>query len=68
MVGVVGADHKVKLKKIEIGKDLGTQLQIVKGVSPEDQVIVNPSDTLATGQAVRIRSAPNDKELAAAAR
>ena len=30
MVGVVGADHKVKLKKIKIGKDLGTHLEIVK--------------------------------------
>jgi RND family efflux transporter MFP subunit len=66
MVGVVGADHKVKLKKVKIGKDLGTHLQIAEGLSPEDQVIVNPSSSLATGQTVRNRGPQNEKELAVA--
>jgi RND family efflux transporter MFP subunit len=66
MVGVVGADQKVKLKKVKIGKDLGTHLEIVQGLSPEDQVIVNPSSSLANGQTVKVRGSQNDKELAAA--
>jgi RND family efflux transporter MFP subunit len=55
MVGVVGADHKVTLEKVRIGKDLGTQLEVVQGLSPGDQVIVNPSSSLTTGQTVRVR-------------
>jgi RND family efflux transporter MFP subunit len=68
MAGVVGVDHKVKLKKIKIGKDLGTHLEIVQGLSPTDQVIVNPSSSLATGQTVNVQGSQNEKELAAASR
>jgi RND family efflux transporter MFP subunit len=68
MVGVVGADHKVKLKRIKIGKDLGTHLEIVQGLVPEDQVIVNPSSSLATGQTVSVRGSQKEQELAAATR
>jgi hypothetical protein len=47
-VGVVGSDNRVKLKKVKIGKDLGTHLEITEGLSPEDRVILNPSDSLAS--------------------
>jgi RND family efflux transporter MFP subunit len=66
MVGVVGMDSKVELKKIKIGKDLGTHLEITQGLSPDDRVIVNPSDSLASGQRVRIRPSQNEKRQAAA--
>jgi RND family efflux transporter MFP subunit len=66
MVGVVGTDHKVKLKKIKVGKDLGTHLEIVQGLSPTDHVIVNPSSSLATGQTVKVQGSQDEKELAAA--
>jgi RND family efflux transporter MFP subunit len=66
MVGVVGADNKVELKKIEIGKDLGTHLEIIHGLSSEDRVIVNPSDSLASGQTVKIRPLQEEKKQAAA--
>jgi RND family efflux transporter MFP subunit len=66
MVGVVGTDRKVKLKKIKVGKDLGTHLEIVQGLSPTDHVIVNPSSSLATGQTVKVQGSQDEKELAAA--
>ena len=66
MVGVVGADNKVEVKKVKIGKDLGTQLEITQGLSPEDQVILNPSTSLAAGQTVRVQGSQNGKVLAAA--
>jgi RND family efflux transporter MFP subunit len=66
MVGVVGADNKVDLKKIKIGQDLGSQLEVIQGLSPDDQVIINPSDSLASGQVVRIRPSQNEgKQMAA---
>jgi RND family efflux transporter MFP subunit len=65
MVGVVGAENKVELRKIKIGKDLGTHLEVTQGLSPDDQVIVNPSTSLASGQTVRIRSLQNVKKTAA---
>jgi RND family efflux transporter MFP subunit len=66
MVGVVGADNKVELKKIKIGKDLGTHLEITQGLSSEDRVIVNPSDGLVSGQIVKTRPLREEKKQAAA--
>ena len=54
-VGVVGSDHKVELRKVKIGKDLGTSLEITQGLSHNDRVILNPSASLTSGQTVRIR-------------
>ena len=51
----------VQLKKIKIGRDLGTHLEIVQGLSPDDEVIVNPSDSLASGQKVKVEDAQNEK-------
>jgi membrane fusion protein, multidrug efflux system len=53
-VGVVKADGKVEIRKLQISQDLGTQLEIVKGLSPTDQIIVNPSDSLSTGMVVHV--------------
>jgi RND family efflux transporter MFP subunit len=53
-VGVVKADGKVEIRKVQIGQDLGTQLEIVKGLSSTDQIIVNPSDSLSTGMEVHV--------------
>ena len=60
-LGVVSSDNRVQLKKIKIGRDLGTRLEIVQGLSPGDRVIVSPSDSLASGQLVKIQPTPNEK-------
>jgi membrane fusion protein, multidrug efflux system len=51
---VVGPDGKVHLRPISIGRDYGTRLEVLDGVTVGDQVIVNPSDSLEDGQQVRI--------------
>jgi multidrug efflux pump subunit AcrA (membrane-fusion protein) len=53
-VGVVDSSNTVHLQDIKIGRDMGTKLEIIDGVKPDDQVIVNPSDSLTDGQKVRI--------------
>jgi RND family efflux transporter MFP subunit len=53
-VGVVDADNKVEIRKITIGLDLGDKLQISQGLTATDQVILNPSDSLANGMTVKI--------------
>jgi RND family efflux transporter MFP subunit len=53
-VGVVQFDGKVEIRKVQIGKDLGTRLEIVKGLSPTDQLIVNPSGSLNDGMKVHV--------------
>jgi RND family efflux transporter MFP subunit len=55
-VATVGPDNKVAVKKIKIGKDLGTSLEITHGLSSNDRVILNPAAGLASGQKVKVRS------------
>jgi RND family efflux transporter MFP subunit len=56
--GVVRAGGKVELVSITIGKDYGTEVEVVSaGLSEGDNVIVNPPDSLATGTTVRLANA-----------
>ena len=54
-VGTVGSDGKVSIRKIKIDRDLGNTLQ-VHGLSETDQVIINPADSLADGDVVRVKA------------
>ena len=56
-VGVVKPDNTVELRDIKVGRDFGTTIQIVQGVTPSDKVIVNPSDSLTIGKTVRVAAA-----------
>jgi len=56
-VAVVGADSKIQLRPISIGRDYGTTLEILGGVSAEDRIIINPADSLEEGQVVRVSEA-----------
>lgn len=53
-VAIVGADNKVHLRPITIGRDYGTTLEVVGGVSVEDRIIINPADSLEDGQSVNV--------------
>jgi RND family efflux transporter MFP subunit len=53
-VGVVDADGKVEIRRITISLNLGDTLEISQGLSATDQVIMNPSDSLANGMTVKI--------------
>ena len=49
---VVGADGKVHLKPVVIGRDYGTDVEIISGLDASDSIILNPSDSLEEGQPV----------------
>jgi RND family efflux transporter MFP subunit len=52
-VGVIRGDH-AELVPITIGRDYGSTVEVINGLKPTDQVIVNPSDSLTAGTPVRI--------------
>ena len=54
---VVGADGKVQLRSIVIGRDYGATIEVLSGIEPTDQIIVNPSDSLESGEQVKIAKA-----------
>jgi RND family efflux transporter MFP subunit len=52
-VGVV-RNGRAELVPITIGRDFGSTVEVVAGLQPTDQVIVNPSDSLASGNPVQV--------------
>jgi RND family efflux transporter MFP subunit len=62
-VGVV-KDGKVTITDVIPGHDFGAEIEIVSGLKPDDQVVVNPPDSLVTGQTVQIVQAtlPGDSK------
>jgi len=52
-VGVV-KDGKVVLTTVTPGHDFGDQIEIVSGLKANDQVIINPPDSIVSGQEVQI--------------
>jgi len=53
-VGVVRPDGRVEIRKITVNLNQGDKLEISGGLSETDQVIVNPSDSLADGMLVDV--------------
>jgi RND family efflux transporter MFP subunit len=58
-VAVIGPDDKIELKPITLGRNLGTEVEVVKGLSMSDRLVNSPSDSLATGDVVRIAGEPS---------
>ncbi len=47
-------DGKAVLSSVTPGHDFGNQIEIVSGLKPDDKVIINPPDSIVTGQQVQI--------------
>jgi RND family efflux transporter MFP subunit len=56
-VAVVGPGGKLALRAVTIGRDYGTTLEILSGLAPSDNIVVNPSDSLEDGQLVKVAQA-----------
>jgi RND family efflux transporter MFP subunit len=59
-VALVGADNKVKLQPVVIGRELGTDVELSSGVTEKDRLIVNPSDSLNDGDLVSVVAPKED--------
>ena len=51
-IAVVNQDNRAERKKVTLGVDFGNQVEIRSGISADDQVILNPMDSLVNGQLV----------------
>jgi hypothetical protein len=45
---------KAMLIPIQVGRDFGDTLEVVSGLRPDDQLILNPPDSLVSGTPVRV--------------
>ena len=59
-VAQVGPDRRVHLITVQTGRDLGTEVEILSGLSGSEEVINNPPDNLAEGQQVNVIGTPQE--------
>lgn len=53
-VAVLDHDGKVSLSKVELGRNLGNEVEILSGLSVDTTLVDSPPESLTSGQAVRI--------------
>jgi len=51
---VVGADNKVQLHNLRLGRDFGNAVEVLSGLEATDRVILNPPDAIADGMLVQV--------------
>jgi hypothetical protein len=57
-VATVDAQHKIRLKSIVQGRDFGGTIEVLSGLTPDDAVVLNPSDSIFDGATVRVAAPP----------
>lgn len=60
-LALVDAQGRIHLAPIALGRDLGKTIEIVGGLQASDRVVLNPPDSLAEGDAVEAKPAPEPK-------
>src|SRR5262249_17021822 len=51
---VVDANHRVHLRALQIGRDYGTSLEVLQGLSKDEWIVINPPDSIDEGDEVRV--------------
>lgn len=55
-VAVVAPDHRIHLRQIRIGQDMGSEIEVVAGLSAGELVVANPSDVVRENALVEVRN------------
>jgi RND family efflux transporter MFP subunit len=65
-VAVVDSSGRIRLRPVTLGRNLGESIEILDGIGARDQLVVNPSDSLAEGDAVKVNAAADAAAAVAA--
>jgi RND family efflux transporter MFP subunit len=57
-VAVVGLEGKITLKPVTLGRNLGAEVEVLKGLALSDNVVDSPSASLESGDIVRVAGEP----------
>ena len=66
-VVTVTNDNRIHWQKISVGRDFGTQLEVLDGLAENTKVVINPNDDLVEGVQVQVKPAEKPKANVAAA-
>lgn len=51
---IVDDRQRLRFRPVRLGRDLGKALEVVDGITSQDAIVLNPSDQLREGEAVRV--------------
>jgi multidrug efflux pump subunit AcrA (membrane-fusion protein) len=57
-VATLAQDNRAKLKSVSQGRDFGTTVELLSGVTANDVIVVNPPDSITDGAQLRIAKPP----------
>jgi RND family efflux transporter MFP subunit len=60
----IDASHCAHLQALTIGRDYGTSLEVLQGLSAEDWIVLNPPDSIEEGDQVQVRETMGKTEEA----
>ena len=52
-LAILGPDNRVELTAVTLGRNLGTEFEVLKGLASSDLIINNPPDSLSDGEIVK---------------
>jgi len=64
MVAAVDAGNKIRLKRVQLGRNFGQTVEVLEGINGDERLILNPSDSVAEGDEVSVAAetaAPKDR-------
>jgi multidrug efflux pump subunit AcrA (membrane-fusion protein) len=53
-LAILGPGDKVELRPIKLGRNLGTEFEVLSGLAASDMVVNSPPDSLSAGEQVRV--------------
>ncbi|MGZ5873340.1 MAG: efflux RND transporter periplasmic adaptor subunit [Bradyrhizobium sp.] len=53
-IAILGPGNKVELKPVKLGRNLGTEFEVLQGLALSDTVINSPPDSLSWGEVVKV--------------
>src|SRR5487761_2068467 len=53
-VAVLGPGNKLELRSVKLGRNLGTEFEVLKGLNASDTIVNSPSDSLSSGEVVKV--------------
>ena len=61
MVAVVDEKNRVNIKPVQLGRNYGVRVEVMSGLTSGDRLVLNPPDSLSTGDEVSFVAAEDDK-------
>lgn len=53
-VAVIQHENRIRMAAVTLGKDFGNTVEVVAGLTPDSQVVLNPPDSLAEDELVKV--------------